>query len=171
MSLHKAHTAPAETAADALVVGVFDGGTLTGPAREIDEANGGILSMLIARKEITGRRTKRSSCMARPAISAPLVVTVGSVHKPSSRRHRFPSGRLGGESPGRKARQTSRILPGRRTRAGEMRCASRGRRLSAAWGKISSACRKEALPTQRFTFNRPTMPPCRPARFWALPST
>lgn len=77
MSLHKAHTAPAETATDALVVGVFDGGTLTGPAREIDEANGGILSMLIARKEITGRANETVFVHGPAGISAPLVLTVG----------------------------------------------------------------------------------------------
>lgn len=77
MSLHTARTAPAEMAADAIVVGVFDGGTLTGPAKEIDEASGGLLSMLVTRKEITGRANETIFLHGPTGISAPLVVALG----------------------------------------------------------------------------------------------
>ncbi|HEX4000886.1 MAG TPA: leucyl aminopeptidase [Pirellulales bacterium] len=68
----------ATTAADAIVVGIFSDSPLAGPAAEADRAIGGLLSKLIERKEITGKRFELTTLLAPSGIAARQLLVVGT---------------------------------------------------------------------------------------------
>ncbi|MEX2115195.1 MAG: leucyl aminopeptidase [Pirellulales bacterium] len=67
MQIKGTRTRVGETAADALVVGVYEDAPLAGAAAEVDAALGGAIRALVERKEFTGRRYEL----------APLLVPMG----------------------------------------------------------------------------------------------
>jgi leucyl aminopeptidase len=77
MQLTRIDTPLATTDADALVVGVFSGEALTGAAADADRATGGLLSKLIERKEITGKKYETVSLLAPPGVAAGQILVVG----------------------------------------------------------------------------------------------
>jgi leucyl aminopeptidase len=77
MSVTRIETPLAETAADALVVGLHADAPLSGPTAEADRALGGLLTKLIERKEITGKRSELVTLLAPPGIVAELLLVVG----------------------------------------------------------------------------------------------
>src|SRR5260221_4453092 len=77
MQLTRNTTPLATTDADALVVGVFSGESLTGPAAEADRATDGILARLIKGKEITGKKYETVPLLAPPGVAAGQIVVVG----------------------------------------------------------------------------------------------
>ncbi|HUY87450.1 MAG TPA: leucyl aminopeptidase [Pirellulales bacterium] len=68
---------PQQLEADALVVGVFDGAGLAGPAAAIDQASGGVLRRLVEAKEISGKLYELTPIWTAPNVAAPLVLVVG----------------------------------------------------------------------------------------------
>lgn len=67
----------AKIAAETLVVGYHSELPLAGTAAEVDAATGGILSKLIERKEITGKRGETVSILAPSGIAASQILVVG----------------------------------------------------------------------------------------------
>ena len=66
------------TAADAVVVGIFSDAPLFGGAAEADRATGGLISKLIERKEITGKRYELTTLLAPPGLAAGVLLVVGA---------------------------------------------------------------------------------------------
>lgn len=77
MHLSRIDSPLASTAADAIVVGLFADSSPTGPAAEADRATGGMISKLIERKEITGKRFELTPLLAPPGIAAGQILVVG----------------------------------------------------------------------------------------------
>jgi leucyl aminopeptidase len=72
--------APADTAADCVVVGAFADGTsasLTPTARALDAASGGRLAALVSRGDISGKTGSTVSLHDLPGVKAPRVLLVG----------------------------------------------------------------------------------------------
>jgi leucyl aminopeptidase len=72
--------APADTAADCVVVGAFADGTsasLTPAARALDAASGGRLAALVSRGDISGKTGSTVSLHDLPGVKAPRVLVVG----------------------------------------------------------------------------------------------
>jgi leucyl aminopeptidase len=72
--------APADTAADCVVVGAFADGTsasLTPTARALDAASGGRLAALVSRGDISGKTGSTVSLHDLPGVKAPRVLVVG----------------------------------------------------------------------------------------------
>lgn len=67
----------AKIAAETLVVGYHSELPLSGPAAEVDAATGGVLSKLIERKEITGKRGETVSILSPSGIAANQILVVG----------------------------------------------------------------------------------------------
>ncbi|MBS0208333.1 MAG: leucyl aminopeptidase [Planctomycetes bacterium] len=66
-----------KTTCDALAVGFYSDGTLTGAAQQVDNASQGLLTRLKERKELTGKLYETLALYDVPGVAAPLVVTVG----------------------------------------------------------------------------------------------
>jgi leucyl aminopeptidase len=77
MQLTRSSTPLATTDADALVVGVFSGEALTGPAAEADRATDGVLARLIEGKEITGKKYEIVTLLAPAGVAAGQILVVG----------------------------------------------------------------------------------------------
>ncbi len=68
---------PARIATDAVVVGLFEDGTLTAAAAEIDAASGGTLRRLHATGDVSGRSGRQAWLPALPGVTAARVLAVG----------------------------------------------------------------------------------------------
>jgi len=77
MKVNSTDVQVAQVDADAIVVGVFQNSLPTGPAAEVDNATGGVLSRLIEQKEITGKSYKLVPLMGPMGISAHQALVVG----------------------------------------------------------------------------------------------
>lgn len=77
MQVQRTSAAVHEISADALVVGVFAEGPLTGAAAALDRAAGGLLTTLGQRNEVTGKAAEVTPLYAPAGVAAPLVVVVG----------------------------------------------------------------------------------------------
>src|SRR6476660_2374273 len=78
MKITLCKTPLAQTAADAVVVGIFSDGKPTGrAAEEADRATDGLLSKLAERKEITGKKFELLPLFAPSGIAAGQLVIVG----------------------------------------------------------------------------------------------
>ncbi len=77
MKVSRIETPLAATAADAVVVGLFADSSPTGPAAEADRATGGLISKLIERKEISGKRYELVPLLAPPGMKADQLLVVG----------------------------------------------------------------------------------------------
>ena len=77
MKIKSVQTGPVETIADAVVVGVYDGGKLSGPAEAVNNAADGLLSMLIEENEISGKANETVFLHGVTGIKARLVVVLG----------------------------------------------------------------------------------------------
>lgn len=67
----------AEIAVDAVIVGHFADSSLSGPAAELDQATGGMLTRLLEAKEITGKKYETVVLPAPAGIAAKLAVVLG----------------------------------------------------------------------------------------------
>ncbi|HET6878589.1 MAG TPA: leucyl aminopeptidase [Pirellulales bacterium] len=63
--------------AEALVVGVFADGRLSGAAADADKASGGLLSRLLEKKELSGKPYELTTLWQVPGVRAPQVLVVG----------------------------------------------------------------------------------------------
>src|SRR4051794_3161534 len=82
MNVTQNKTPLAQTVADAVVVGLFAGAkeakpSLTGPAADADRATDGLLTKLIGREEITGKKFELTTLLAPPGIAAGQLLVVG----------------------------------------------------------------------------------------------
>jgi leucyl aminopeptidase len=78
MNIKLCKTALAKAESDAVVVGLFSDGKPTGrAAEEADRATDGLLSKLIERKEITGKKFELVPLLAPPGIAAGQLLVVG----------------------------------------------------------------------------------------------
>ncbi|HEY2759416.1 MAG TPA: M17 family peptidase N-terminal domain-containing protein, partial [Pirellulales bacterium] len=78
MKITLSKTPLAQTAADAVVVGIFsDGKTAERAAAEADRATDGLLSKLIERKEITGKKYELVPLLAPSGIAAEQMLVIG----------------------------------------------------------------------------------------------
>ena len=77
MNISRIDTPLAATAADAIVVGLFSRVALAGAAADADRATGGLLTKLIERKEITGKKYELTTLLAPPGIAAGQLLVVG----------------------------------------------------------------------------------------------
>ncbi len=82
MNVSQIKTPLAQTSADAVVVGLFAGEknvkpVLTGLAADADRATDGLLSKLIERQEIAGKKYELTSLLAPPGIAAGQLLVVG----------------------------------------------------------------------------------------------
>ena len=77
MQIRAIQTGPAETVADAVVVGVYERGKLSAPAEAINSAADGLLSMLIEQKEITGKACETVFLHGVIGVKARLVIVLG----------------------------------------------------------------------------------------------
>ncbi len=68
---------PARESADAVVVGVFDDGTLSTAAAEIDAASGGTLRKLLGSGDISGRSGRHAWLPGLAGVAAPRLLAVG----------------------------------------------------------------------------------------------
>jgi leucyl aminopeptidase len=71
------HAAPATTASDCLVVGVFADNSLTPAAQAVDAASGGKLAALVARGDVSGKTGKTALLHDLPGVTAPRVLVIG----------------------------------------------------------------------------------------------
>jgi leucyl aminopeptidase len=77
MNTSKCATPLALTPSDAVVVGLFSGEKLGGAAAEADRAAVGLLTKLVERQEITGRKFELTTLLAPPGIAAGQLLVVG----------------------------------------------------------------------------------------------
>jgi leucyl aminopeptidase len=77
MEIRHMDVKPAEIEADAVVVGVFQGLPLAGAAAELDAASAGLMSRLVERGEITGKRNEVLCLFGLSGVAAKQVVVVG----------------------------------------------------------------------------------------------
>ena len=63
--------------ADAVVVGIYAESSPAGPAAELDKATGGLLTRLIERKEVTGKKYEITTILGPAGIKAHTAVIVG----------------------------------------------------------------------------------------------
>lgn len=63
--------------ADAIVVGLYEDASPSGPAAAVDKATGGVLTRLLESKEISGKNAKATALLAPTGIAAGQVVVVG----------------------------------------------------------------------------------------------
>jgi leucyl aminopeptidase len=76
VQINRIQSRATETAADAVVVGVFQDAPLTGPAAEVDAAVGGAVRRLVERKELTGRAYQTAQLLV-PIGQAQQALVVG----------------------------------------------------------------------------------------------
>lgn len=69
--------------ADAIVVGIYADSSPAGAAAELDKATGGLLSRLIERKEITGKKNELTTILGPAGVKAHTAVVVGLGSKDS----------------------------------------------------------------------------------------
>jgi leucyl aminopeptidase len=82
MNVTQNKTPLAQTAADAVVIGLFAGEknakpSLTGPAADADRATDGLISKLIEREETNGKKYELTTLLAPPGIAAGQLLIVG----------------------------------------------------------------------------------------------
>jgi leucyl aminopeptidase len=77
MQVVRITTGTVDTEADALVVGVYSDGALTGPPAEVDKALDGVVAGLIERKEFTGKVNETLPLWTNDELPAPQVLLVG----------------------------------------------------------------------------------------------
>lgn len=77
MNVSASTSSVAQLEADAVVVGVYEEGVLSGPATQIDEATGGTLRRLIQREEFRGKRYELVPLLQPPGLGAAQVLLVG----------------------------------------------------------------------------------------------
>ena len=66
-----------EIDADAIAVGIWKDVPLDGPAKQLDEATGGVISRMIELEEISADRLQTTKILAPAGIEAPIVIVVG----------------------------------------------------------------------------------------------
>jgi leucyl aminopeptidase len=77
MQISPAQQSVLATEAEAVVVGVFTDGGLSGAASEVDRASDGLLGRLLESKELTGKPYELTTLWQVPGVSAAQVVVVG----------------------------------------------------------------------------------------------
>jgi leucyl aminopeptidase len=77
MEVRTLTSSPATAQADAVVVGVYADGQLAAPARQVDDAIGGLLTRLIEAKEISGKSNEVFTLWGQSGVKAKQIVTVG----------------------------------------------------------------------------------------------
>jgi leucyl aminopeptidase len=77
MNVSLCKSAIAQCVADAVVVGLFTNEKLSGPPAEADRAADGLLTKLIERQEITGKKFELTALLAPPGIAAGQLLVVG----------------------------------------------------------------------------------------------
>src|SRR5688572_24374927 len=77
MNIHGTNTRLAQLDADAIVVPLFADDSRRGPIGEFDQATGGLVTRLVERKELMGKKYELVPLLAHSGIKAGQVLVVG----------------------------------------------------------------------------------------------
>ncbi len=77
MKITPAKQSASETAADVVVVGLYEKSPLVGGATEMDRATGGLLTRLLERDDITGKKYQTTTLLEPAGVTTKIVVVIG----------------------------------------------------------------------------------------------